>query len=77
MGGWSVLVGAEKTAQKTFSVQSFSGTLRVKDVRAENRGFSCGFGGGEKLFDLWASGRKGQGRNETNKQENTYPEPGK
>ena len=39
------------------------------DVRAENRGrphgapksaFSCGPGGGEKLFDPWASGRKGQ-----------------
>ena len=37
------------------------------DVRTENRGrphqksaFSCGLGGGEKLFDPWASGRKGQ-----------------
>ena len=37
------------------------------DVRAEKRGrphpksaFSCGPGGGEKLFDPWAFGRKGQ-----------------
>ena len=37
------------------------------DVRAENRGrqhqkvrFPCGPGGGEKLFDPQASGRKGQ-----------------
>ena len=37
------------------------------DVRAENRGrphqksaFSCGPGGGEKLFDPWEFGRKGQ-----------------
>ena len=38
------------------------------DVRPENRGrpsapktaFSCGVGGGEKLFDPGASGRKGQ-----------------
>ena len=37
------------------------------DVRAENRGcphqkvpFSCGPGGGEKRFDPWAFGHKGQ-----------------
>ena len=49
-----------------FFVQSFSTTLRVMDVRAENRGrphqkvrFPAA-GGGEKLFDPWAFGRKGQ-----------------
>ena len=30
------------------------------DVRAENRAFSCGPGVGERLFDPWAFGRKGQ-----------------
>ena len=59
-------VEAKKSTQ-TFFVQSLSITLRVMDVRAENRGrphqksaFSCGPGGGEKLFDPGASGRKGQ-----------------
>ena len=48
-------------------VRSFQRTLRVLDVRAENRGrphrkvrFFCGPGVGEKLFDPGASGRKGQ-----------------
>ena len=48
-------------------VQIFPRTLRVMDVRAENRGrphqkvrFFCGLGDGEKLFDPGASGRKGQ-----------------
>ena len=50
-------------------VQSFSRTLRVMDVRAENRGrpqqkvrFSAGPSDGEKLFDPRASGRRGQER---------------
>ena len=55
--------GAKKSMQ-TFFVQSFSRTLRVMDVRAwtsaPKSAFSCGSGGVEKLFDPWASGRKGQ-----------------
>ena len=47
--------------------QSFSTTHRVMDVCAKKSrtsapksAFSCGRGGGEKPFDPWASGRKGQ-----------------
>ena len=60
------ILGPKKSTQ-TFFVQSFSTTLRIVDVRAENRGrlhqkvrFPAAPGGGEKLFDPWASGRKGQ-----------------
>ena len=52
-------IGA-KTSTQTFSVRSFWRTLRVMDVRAKNRGFSCRPGKGEKLFNPCASGRKGQ-----------------
>ena len=59
-------LGAKKSTQ-CFFVQNVSKTLRVMDVRAENRGrphqknaFFRGAGGGEKLFDPGSSGRKGQ-----------------
>ena len=61
-------IGAKRSTQ-TFFAQSFSRTLRVMDIRAENRGrlhqkvcvcvCFCGPGDGEKLFDPGASGRKG------------------
>ena len=38
-----------------------SGRPRRKSwMSAPKSAFSCGLGGGEKLFDPWASGRKGQ-----------------
>ena len=49
-----------KSAQ-TFVAQSFSGTLRVLDVRAENRG-NQKFVFLQMLFDPWASKCKGQER---------------
>ena len=59
-------IGGKRSTQ-TFFVESFSRTLRLMDVRAENRGrphqkvcVFCGPGDGEKLFDPRASGRKGQ-----------------
>ena len=60
-------VGARKSTQ-TFSGQNLSKTLRVMDVRAENRGrahqkvcFYCGGPGDrEKRFDPKASGHMGQ-----------------
>ena len=59
------MIGATKSVQ-TLSVQSFSRTLRVMDVHAENRRrltkkwVCCGPSDGEKLLDPWASARKGQ-----------------
>ena len=56
----------QKSTQ-TFFVQSFSKTLRVMDVRAENRGrphqkvrFPAAPVAGRKFLNPWASGRKGQ-----------------
>ena len=52
-----MFIGAKKSTQ-TFFAQSFSTTLRVMDVRAENRGRphqKVRFP--EKLFDPWAFGR--------------------
>ena len=61
----ALFLGAKKTTQ-TFFVQSFSTTLRVMGPRrkswtsAPKSAFSRGPGGGEKLFDPWACGRKGR-----------------
>ena len=38
---------------------SWTSAPKIVDVRTKSA-FSCGPGGGEKLFDPWASGRKGQ-----------------
>ena len=61
------LINRGQKSTQTFLVQSFSTTLRVMDVRAENRGrphqkvrFPAALVVGEKLFDPWACGRKGQ-----------------
>ena len=58
--------GQKKSAQTLFA-QSFSRTLRVMDVRAENHGrpqqtvrFPATPVMGRNLLDPWASGRKGQ-----------------
>ena len=71
-------IGAKKSTQ-TFFVQSFSKTLRVLDVRAQNRGRPhqkdasfCGPGDGEKLFDPGSSGRKGSGMSAGNPDQKVY-----
>ena len=60
--------GEKKSTQTFFCTKFFDnpaghGTSAPKlvDVRAKKVCFSCGPGGGEKLVDPWASGRKGQG----------------
>ena len=61
---WQVQ-GAKKSTQtfctKFFNDPSGHGRPRRKSwTSAPKSAFSCGPGGGEKLFDPWASGRKGQ-----------------
>ena len=59
-----VIIRGQQSAKTDFG-ECFSRTL-LMGVRTKNRGrphqacFSCSPGGGEKLFDPWASGHKGQ-----------------
>ena len=58
---WGQKINANFFCTKFFENPSGNGRPRRKSwTSAPKSKFSCGPGGGEKLFDPWASGRKGQ-----------------